>query len=229
MDSGSSCNFIDSNLVQSANIPRILKSSPISVLLADNSTAASITHETIPISLTLVQCGHCEIITLDLFNSGSPDFSVILGLPWLQKHNPSINWSTGIVDLPDDNSCSSLVLDSCSPVLDPSPCSFQVLDSTPVGPVPTSSPISSHSLTPMPLSHSSVDTDKATLGNCSVLINHKPAPNNLNIPLQSCDEDEEDSGKEPCLKDIPKEHQAFVDVFSKSKAVWKGPMTVKLP
>ena len=36
---------------------------------------------------------HEERITLDVAPLGS--HSLILGLPWLQAHNPTINWSTG--------------------------------------------------------------------------------------------------------------------------------------
>jgi len=37
--------------------------------------------------------GHVERMRMDICNLGKTD--VILGMPWLQAHNPEINWETG--------------------------------------------------------------------------------------------------------------------------------------
>jgi hypothetical protein len=42
--------------------------------------------------------GQTKDITFDVTNTGNHD--VILGLPWLQKHNPHIDWETLLVTLP---------------------------------------------------------------------------------------------------------------------------------
>lgn len=49
--------------------------------------------ETIPLPLALQQ--HHEEITLDVTDMASHD--VVLGIPWLRKHNPVINWRRGVL------------------------------------------------------------------------------------------------------------------------------------
>ena len=41
--------------------------------------------------------GHIERIRMDVCNLGKTD--IILGMPWLQAHNPEINWKTGKVKM----------------------------------------------------------------------------------------------------------------------------------
>ena len=41
--------------------------------------------------------GHIERMRMDICNLGKTD--VILGIPWLQVHNPEINWETGEVKM----------------------------------------------------------------------------------------------------------------------------------
>ena len=45
---------------------------------------------------------HHEIISLDIANIGDND--VILGIPWLKKHNPHIIWSTHKISFPEEAS-----------------------------------------------------------------------------------------------------------------------------
>jgi len=40
---------------------------------------------------------HIERIRMDVCNLGKTD--IILGMPWLQAHNPEINWKTGKVKM----------------------------------------------------------------------------------------------------------------------------------
>lgn len=37
--------------------------------------------------------GHPELIKFNILETG--DYDIVLGIPWLRKHNPSINWQTG--------------------------------------------------------------------------------------------------------------------------------------
>jgi hypothetical protein len=129
-------------------------------LLADNSTAAMIREETIPLTMVLKNKLSPENISLDIFNSGSGNFSVILGLPWLQKHNPKINWYSGILDFPASSSCLATLVpvpvsSSCPASLVPVPVSrscpaFLV-------PVPASSSCPA-TLVPVPVPSSCVTT-----------------------------------------------------------------------
>lgn len=61
------------------------------VLLADGTLPSSgpVTQETTPLLVTTPD-GHQEFIRFDILSS--PMFPVILGTPWLQAHNPQINW-----------------------------------------------------------------------------------------------------------------------------------------
>ena len=60
--------------------------------MGDNSSSAAVpvTHETIPLQLHLGS--HIETIK---FLVTSIPRDVILGMPWLKRHNPSIDWNKG--------------------------------------------------------------------------------------------------------------------------------------
>lgn len=64
--------------------------------LADGTTISSglVTQETIPLATKSV--GRHQEHLLDAI--ASPLFPVVLGLPWLQTHNPCIDWATGRVE-----------------------------------------------------------------------------------------------------------------------------------
>ena len=55
------------------------------------SSFGRVTHETPKTSLTINE--HTEYITLDITDTGQDE--IILGLPWLRQHNPTIDWTTG--------------------------------------------------------------------------------------------------------------------------------------
>lgn len=54
--------------------------------------SGQVTQETLPLPVTTL-AQHRELLTLDAISS--PLFPLILGLPWLQVHNPQINWISG--------------------------------------------------------------------------------------------------------------------------------------
>ncbi|XP_053563243.1 tyrosine--tRNA ligase, cytoplasmic isoform X1 [Bombina bombina] len=93
VDSGAFGNFIDISTVQKNKIPTVLKKTPVSLKVIDGSDLkyGPITHNTIPILVT-IDGAHTEYLTFDIIPS--PHFQVVLGLYWLQLHNPSINWSS---------------------------------------------------------------------------------------------------------------------------------------
>ena len=58
------------------------------------NSAGSITHST---ELVIEFQGHCEKVTAEVTNLGKNPF--ILGFSWLQRHNPEIDWSKGMVKM----------------------------------------------------------------------------------------------------------------------------------
>jgi hypothetical protein len=92
VDFGATSSFIDQTFVAQHNIPVVKKSTPISVEVIDGRTIASgaITHETTLLELYIGK--HAEKIVLNIIST--PHHPVILGLPWLEAHNPIIDWQS---------------------------------------------------------------------------------------------------------------------------------------
>jgi hypothetical protein len=90
VDSGATSSFIDQTFVAQHNIPVIMKSTPIPVEVIDGRTIVSgaITHETTPLELCIHK--HTEKIVLNIISI--PHHPIILGLSWLEAHNPIIDW-----------------------------------------------------------------------------------------------------------------------------------------
>jgi hypothetical protein len=82
VDSGATSSFIDQTFVAQHNIHV--------VEVIDGRTIASgaITHETTPLELCIDK--HTEKIVLNIIST--PHHPIILGLPWLEAHNPIIDW-----------------------------------------------------------------------------------------------------------------------------------------
>ena len=59
-----------------------------------NNSGGAITHQ---VEVNVYYKSHVERIRIDVCNLGRTD--VILGMPWLQIHNPEINWETGEVKM----------------------------------------------------------------------------------------------------------------------------------
>ena len=76
--------FITKNCIQTQLLPR-----PRSLLLADGKPAARITRYFVaPVAI-----GAHEELCLFFITSLTKDTPLIFGLPWLQRHNPSIDWT----------------------------------------------------------------------------------------------------------------------------------------
>lgn len=83
-------------------LPKLLE-----VNTLDGCQLYQITHRTQPIQLTMIK-HHTNFFFLSVFylvNSSS--HPLLLGLPWLVKHNPQINWATGEI-VSWRKSCSSV-------------------------------------------------------------------------------------------------------------------------
>jgi len=90
IDSGATSSFINNNFVKDHNLPLDKKplSIPLHVIDGRPIVSGEITHNTIPLNLLITN--HSEEITLDVTQLGT--YPVILGIPWLKKHNPTILW-----------------------------------------------------------------------------------------------------------------------------------------
>lgn len=106
VDSGASGSCISDAFARRHSIPRRLKDVPMPVMAVDDRPIASglVTHDVVT-QLTVNR--HSETISLGVVAVSYP---VILGLDWLRRHNPSINWET--IDL----SLSCCNLSRSSPV-----------------------------------------------------------------------------------------------------------------
>ena len=59
-----------------------------------NNSAGAIIHQ---VEANIYYKGHVERMRMDMCNLGKTN--IILGIPWLQAHNPEINWETGEVKI----------------------------------------------------------------------------------------------------------------------------------
>lgn len=101
IDSGACSCFVDLTFAANHRIPLQPTAQGLTIHLADGSTLRSgpVTQETVPL-LATIGTHHQELLRLDAISS--PLFPIILGIPWLQAHNPSINWATGEVTFPSE-------------------------------------------------------------------------------------------------------------------------------
>ncbi len=90
VDSGATSSFIDQTFVAQHNIHVVKKLIPVPVKVIDGKTITfgAITHETTPLELRIGK--HAEKIVLNIIST--PHHPIILGLPWLEAHNPIIDW-----------------------------------------------------------------------------------------------------------------------------------------
>ena len=91
VDSGcSGCAFIDRSLVQKYKIPTYPMPVERPLLLADGHASDTLTRYCI---LPITVGDHQEICLLYVTKLAA-NTPIILGLPWLKKHNPSIDWTS---------------------------------------------------------------------------------------------------------------------------------------
>lgn len=79
--------LIDKDFVSQHNIPFRELSTPFSVSLANDSFGGTISQITEPLTLSIGP--HSETISFLIYTLSVP---ITLGLPWMQLHNPKINW-----------------------------------------------------------------------------------------------------------------------------------------
>lgn len=93
VNTGATGNFIDTTTVSCNKIPFMYKRVPVSVRVIDDTVlnTGPVTKQTQPI-LTIIRNNHRELISFDIISS--PRFPIILGLPWLLTHKPTILWES---------------------------------------------------------------------------------------------------------------------------------------
>jgi len=103
IDSGCSAfALISKRFVFTHNLPTVPLSVPLNVTLADGSHGSRISSQTA--TLRLVIGSHTEELQLLVADIPCP---IMLGLPWLSRHNPQINWRDMIVKFSDASSVSA--------------------------------------------------------------------------------------------------------------------------
>jgi hypothetical protein len=104
LDSGASACFLDENFASRHKIRLVQKSKPIHVEVIDGRPllSGSVTHETEPIEVAFKD--HSSRIIFNIIKT--PSSPVILGLSWLEQHNPSIDWKLRRMTFPKEQSKS---------------------------------------------------------------------------------------------------------------------------
>ena len=89
IDSGASGMFISERLVRRLGLAtRKKKDGGYDVTAVDGSYLPSVDSETMPLPLAFQE--HHEEVILDIMPIAR--HNIVLGTPWLEKHNPSIDW-----------------------------------------------------------------------------------------------------------------------------------------
>jgi RNase H-like domain found in reverse transcriptase/Reverse transcriptase (RNA-dependent DNA polymerase)/Integrase zinc binding domain/Chromo (CHRromatin Organisation MOdifier) domain/gag-polyprotein putative aspartyl protease len=93
IDSGATGNFMDKDKAAQCGIQLKRKKDPYDLYTLDGSTLGSdggqVTLETKVLTMKILK-GHTEDIQFDITTMGT--HAVVLGMPWLQFHNPQIDW-----------------------------------------------------------------------------------------------------------------------------------------
>ncbi len=93
IDSGATGNFISQEIISKHQLPTVLKDTPEMLKVIDGTpiSSGSITSNTpmLKLGISLGETTFSNTVTLDIIPMKYP---VILGLPWLKKHDPVIDW-----------------------------------------------------------------------------------------------------------------------------------------
>ena len=92
IDSGSDANLMDHELARALQLASIPLEHSLQASALDGRLLSQVTHRTEPVKITFPD-KHTESLSFFLFNSSQ--HRLILGYPWLQLHNPVIDWTCG--------------------------------------------------------------------------------------------------------------------------------------
>ena len=110
MTLGADTNLLDRALAEQLGIEQEPLSQPIKATALDGRLLCTVTHRTIPLRLGM-SGNHTELLTFHLIHA--PQQPIILGHPWLKRHNPHIDWVSGSI-LQWSNYCHAVCLRSAS-------------------------------------------------------------------------------------------------------------------
>jgi len=96
LDSGATGMFMDKRMAARHGFKLQKLERPIMVRNVDrtNNSGGAITHQ---VEVNVYYKGHVKRIRIDICDLGKTE--IILGMPWLQAHNPETNWETGEVKM----------------------------------------------------------------------------------------------------------------------------------
>jgi len=96
LDSGTIGMFMDKKMAAKHGFRLQKLERPVAVRNVDgtNNSGEAITHQ---VEVNMYYKSYVERMRMDVCDLGKTD--VILGMPWLQAHNPEINWETGKVKM----------------------------------------------------------------------------------------------------------------------------------
>jgi transposase InsO family protein len=196
VDCGASSSFIDASFAKQHHIGLKKKAVPRVLEVVDGRPVSSgaLTHETLPVQLKIGT--HAETIQLDVTCLGH--YPIILGMPWLTRHDPEVKWSQHQLAFR-----SSFCHRHClkQPIALSSPAAIG-----PASPVP--SPQSQPSPSPVSSPQSSPRS-----------VPPSPQSSSCSVPAVAAV-----SSTSPALPDqdpasiVPSEYAEFADVFSKESA-----------
>lgn len=112
IDSGAKENFLDQQVAEQDGIKLEALNSPVTTLALDGRLLAQVTHRSEPVTLIL-SGNHREVLYFNILSA--PTTPLILGHPWLVKHNPIINWKEGRVSSWSNNCHASCLLSALTP------------------------------------------------------------------------------------------------------------------
>ncbi|KAI5085992.1 hypothetical protein C0J45_23069, partial [Silurus meridionalis] len=92
VDSGADAEFIDLKLAQQLLVPMEPLPEALLIRALDGSLLGRATHRTRPL---LMSVGEQHREWLSFLVISSPQAPIMLGFPWLRKHNPRVDWMTG--------------------------------------------------------------------------------------------------------------------------------------
>ena len=87
LDCGAGNNFMDYDTASRLKLDLIKKPRTVPLQVIDGRLLSPIEYETTPMMITIN--GHEELLSFNVIKS--PHAEVILGIPWLRKHNPAID------------------------------------------------------------------------------------------------------------------------------------------
>jgi hypothetical protein len=95
LDSGAFSEFISDTFVEKHQLQSFLKPRPLTVSAIDGRQLSPISNETSSLLVQMqdsLQADHSEMLTFNV--TKVPNFDIILGMTWLEQHNPEIDWTS---------------------------------------------------------------------------------------------------------------------------------------